>query len=369
MQEAGRFLPAAAAFDGVVGGAAARALFFEGGGLALGLGTGTFNLVAAGSCPGDPAKPCDAGSALANFNLDGTLDTVIAPYDASTSSYQSVLRIGTAAGFGDPQSLKITPGARNSIISGDWNLDGAPDLAVASGQSVRIYLNLTPTVLTSAVWTPWSRSEAATKMVTPGSLATAKGVNYSTQAASAPGIPYPLKLGGVQVRLNDPAGGHNFAPLLYVSPSQINFQVPSNTALGWSAVDLVTSDSTRFIGWVEVKETAPTIFYVVTGSKVNPDGSTTPTQFDFDAHWPVPAIVTFYGTGFRGATPENTRLLLGSSSIKPLSVGPHPSLPGIDALVFRIDAGDVDYEDDVYGSGVIIQTKGLRSNFMYTGFW
>jgi hypothetical protein len=56
----------------------------------------------------------------------------------------------------------------------------------------------------------------------PGSIATIFGTNLGAATAIAPGVPLPRQLGGTRVTWNGVA-----APLFYVSPTQINFQVPS----------------------------------------------------------------------------------------------------------------------------------------------
>src|ERR1051325_10431416 len=57
--------------------------------------------------------------------------------------------------------------------------------------------------------------------VAPGSVLSIFGSNLSTLTASAPGIPLPTTLADVQVLVNGKP-----APLFYVSPTQINFQLP-----------------------------------------------------------------------------------------------------------------------------------------------
>jgi len=56
----------------------------------------------------------------------------------------------------------------------------------------------------------------------PGSIASVFGSNLAAAAATAQAYPLPRQLGGASVTWNGVA-----APLLYVSPTQINFQVPS----------------------------------------------------------------------------------------------------------------------------------------------
>ena len=61
-----------------------------------------------------------------------------------------------------------------------------------------------------------------------GGLASLFGTNLATQTASATGLPLPIVLGGTTVTI----GGVQ-APLLYVSPGQINLQVPTTGPLAY----------------------------------------------------------------------------------------------------------------------------------------
>jgi uncharacterized protein (TIGR03437 family) len=65
--------------------------------------------------------------------------------------------------------------------------------------------------------------------ISPGALATVFGSNFALRNASA-NAPLPLSLTGVSVSVNGQS-----APLLYVTPTQVNFQVPWETALGSAA--------------------------------------------------------------------------------------------------------------------------------------
>ncbi len=44
--------------------------------------------------------------------------------------------------------------------------------------------------------------------------------------------PYSTSLGGIALQVVDAAGATRLATLLYVSPSQINFLIPTGTAAG-----------------------------------------------------------------------------------------------------------------------------------------
>src|SRR5271157_1950595 len=63
--------------------------------------------------------------------------------------------------------------------------------------------------------------------VSPGELASIFGSNLADSAQQASGFPLPRSMSGATVYVNQAA-----VPLLYVSNTQINFQVPSNLASG-----------------------------------------------------------------------------------------------------------------------------------------
>jgi uncharacterized protein (TIGR03437 family) len=69
----------------------------------------------------------------------------------------------------------------------------------------------------------WGSAEPGRGALAPGSLAVVFGQNLAAVRTTATAPPFPIELGGVRVLLDGAA-----APLLYVSPTQINFQVPSS---------------------------------------------------------------------------------------------------------------------------------------------
>jgi len=70
--------------------------------------------------------------------------------------------------------------------------------------------------------------------IAPGALATIFGTNLSVETATAQVLPLPKTLGGVRLQI----GGRE-AALLYVSPTQINFQVPAPPEYGPESLSLV----------------------------------------------------------------------------------------------------------------------------------
>ena len=64
-------------------------------------------------------------------------------------------------------------------------------------------------------------SFAAKVPVTPGSIVSLFGTDLASSSALAPALPLPTSLGGISLEVNGLA-----APLIFVSPQQINFQLP-----------------------------------------------------------------------------------------------------------------------------------------------
>jgi uncharacterized protein (TIGR03437 family) len=111
----------------------------------------------------------------------------------------------------------------------------------------------------------------ASGMVSPGSLADIYGTGLAATAANASAGPtLPTTLGGVQVRVNGTP-----APLIYVSPLQIVFQLPYETVLGTASVVVVSNNTASAAVPVSVQQAAP--FILTYGNNravvINPDGS------------------------------------------------------------------------------------------------
>jgi uncharacterized protein (TIGR03437 family) len=92
--------------------------------------------------------------------------------------------------------------------------------------------------------------------ISPGSLATIFGSGFGAAAASASSAPFPKTLGNVSVNVNS-AG----AALVYVSPAQINFQVPWETTPGTASITVTANGQTSPPVSVQVVTAAPGLFF------------------------------------------------------------------------------------------------------------
>jgi uncharacterized protein (TIGR03437 family) len=98
--------------------------------------------------------------------------------------------------------------------------------------------------------------------ISPGALATVFGSNFALRNASA-NAPLPTSLGGVSVSVNGQS-----APLLYVTPTQVNFQVPWETALGTASVTVNVNGGASNSITVSVLGAAPGLFSTSSGHAV-----------------------------------------------------------------------------------------------------
>ncbi len=118
-----------------------------------------------------------------------------------------------------------------------------------------------PTTRASRAAAPVALVNAASyeATVAPGSIAALFGAGMARQTAIAPSLPLPTTLAGVTVKIN----GIN-APLFFVSPNQINLQVPGGVAAGSANIEVFNTGSTTAVGEgaVNVAESSPGIFTI-----------------------------------------------------------------------------------------------------------
>jgi uncharacterized protein (TIGR03437 family) len=114
---------------------------------------------------------------------------------------------------------------------------------------------------TSAVAAQVSLVNAASyeAVVAPGSIGALFGTNFTMQTQLAVNLPLPTTLGGVSVKIAGKA-----APLFFVSPSQINLQVPSGISAGTAMVEVFNTAGALPVsaGTVTIADAAPGVFTV-----------------------------------------------------------------------------------------------------------
>ncbi len=204
------------------------------------------------------------GAAQAVLVIDqrdpGTTTTI--PLMASLARV-TVLLSGTGAGNGyGSVSLTIPndPALVGATLFGRWFVSDASavgGVAVSPAFQITIFGTAVSTVPALATV---SAASYAIGAVAPESIVSGFGTNFSTLTAAATVLPLPETLAGVTVTVKDVLGKERLAPLLYVSPTQINYQIPSGTALGEGTVTIRQSGSIVASGLLQVAPVAPSLF-------------------------------------------------------------------------------------------------------------
>ena len=119
-----------------------------------------------------------------------------------------------------------------TAVAADFNNDGLSDLALSfSNSGVFDSLDFTTSILIndspgSGFLSTGVSSATRTAPVGHQSLVSAYGVDLAPATEVAPPGMFPTTLGGIRLHLRDSTGLDLLAPLLYVSPAQINYVVP-----------------------------------------------------------------------------------------------------------------------------------------------
>lgn len=162
-------------------------------------------------------------------------------------------------------------------------------------------------------------SGSASPTVAPGSLASAFGTFPGAATATATNLPLPTVLGGAEVLVAGRA-----APLLYVSASQINFQVPGQTGAGAAMVVFRVNGTQTAMSRLMVATAAPGVFSVV-----NQDGKTHGPNDPVRRGDPLTIWATGYGE-LTGTVPDGNS---GPNPALTTKVKPRVSIGGAEAEV------------------------------------
>jgi uncharacterized protein (TIGR03437 family) len=220
---------------------------------------------------------------------------------------------------------------------------------------------------------------AASSIVTvaPQSIASLYGSNLAQTTAQATTTPLPLNLGGVTLTVLDSTGKSQPAQLLFVSSGQINFVVPSGTAIGLAQFKVAGGGTASAPG--TVLNVAPTLFSAngtgtgvaaATAAQLTSSNTLTPvTVFQCSASGcaPAPIVVsasapvylTLYGTGIRNAgSSSNVTVTINGIDVPVLYAGSQPSFTGLDQVNVQLPAS-------LRGSGVtniVLTANGQTAN-------
>jgi adhesin/invasin len=139
---------------------------------------------------------------------------------------------------------------------------------------------------------------SSARRISPGALATVYGTGFGTATAQPP-APLPTSVGGISVLVNGAA-----APILYLSPGQVNFQVPWGTQPGDANITVSVGGGVSNAVTVPVVTAGPGLFYdaasgaaiVQNAPEYSLNGPNNPA--------PVGSTIVAYTTGTGPVTPN-----------------------------------------------------------------
>jgi uncharacterized protein (TIGR03437 family) len=195
---------------------------------------------------------------------------------------------------------------------------------------------------------------SADTAIAPGSLASIYGQSLAAAIAQAGSVPLPTALGGVTLVVTDASGVQRNAPLLYVSPGQINFLLPDNIAPGTATFALTGSPAPQSFT-TAVDPVAPALFSMngtgagvaaALGVRVQAGngqlqssipvfqcGSAGCNAVPIALGVDTPVFLSFYGTGIRNRTSlANVSLTVNGVDVPVQYAGPAPGFEGLDQV-------------------------------------
>ena len=225
------------------------------------------------------------------------------------------------------------------------------------------------------------QSAAATSPATaPNSLATIFGSNLAAQTAQATTQPLPTSLGGIGITIKDATGTERSAPLIYVSPGQVNLMIPEGTASG-TATFTINGGTATITATGNVQNVVPTLFSMNGNGKgvaaavairidaANPQVQSSVPVFQCDnsgcVSTPIdlgvdtPVYLSLYGTGIRNRSSlSNVSVAINNIGVPVLYAGPQTQFDGLDQVNVLLSL-------DLRGSGessVVLKVDGQVAN-------
>jgi uncharacterized protein (TIGR03437 family) len=277
--------------------------------------------------------------------------------------------VSTPDGITVSQDGKVT-GTPSTAGTFTINLMVQDSLQVAASGAVTLRVDSGLVVLSAASLKPGP--------VAPSSMVTVFGGQLADGTQSAATQPLPTTLGNCTLTITDVNGVARPAGLYYISPNQINFTVPADTAAGTATISVTNGTDTRTLGTLTVATTAPGLFFLNADglaaaglTRVNGAGTTyqETAQLDNSTNLFVPVPVdlgsdtdqvylTLYGTGVRNRQSlASVQVLIAGMPVTADYAGPSGS-DGVDIVRVLLPKG-------LRGTGmatVVVTVNAVSSN-------
>ncbi len=190
-----------------------------------------------------------------NYRTANTLRAVSDPADGVDFAFDPP----SADGFyPSDATVRVTATAREGFRFRRWggDLEGTSNtsfVSLGTPRLVRALLDKIPTIPTAGIRN--AAGETPELVIAPGSIISVFGSLLAPGYAAAPAGPLSQTLAGTVVQWNN-----RLLPLLFVSPDQINAQVPSDLTEGEQTLAVRTGNQPAIQGKIQVVRNAPGLF-------------------------------------------------------------------------------------------------------------
>jgi uncharacterized protein (TIGR03437 family) len=299
-------------------------------------------------------------AAIRDILIDPTMPQVIYAADPRTGVYRSE--------DGSKSWVLINRGLRMRNVNAlGLSSDGSTLYAATEGEGV-FRLDLRPRAET-AVAAVSAASFAKDGPLAPESIASLFGQGLAAATQQAGALPLPTSLGDVSVVVTDSTGMDRWAPLFFVSATQINCQIPLGTGTGLATLRVFQRSRVVARGQVRIEPVAPALFTanadghgvaLAVAVRVGADGAQTvlpvfecgaapgscvakPIDLGGESEQ---VILLLFGTGIRGSAALPS-VSIGGIGAEVLGAGPQGQYVGLDQVNVRLPRalmgrGDVD---------------------------
>jgi uncharacterized protein (TIGR03437 family) len=218
-----------------------------------------------------------------------------------------------------------------------------------------------------------------TTTLAPEAIASAFGANLAAVTQQPTAVPLPTNLGGTNVVIKDVNGISRSAELFFVSPTQVNYQVPPGVAIGMASVTVSVNGDPVALGTANIAAVAPGLYtanstgqgaaaaivltihadrtssFVLTFQCPSAGNCTTlPIDLGLDTDT---VVLELYGTGIRGHSVGVT-CRVGATTLPVAYAGPQGGFVGLDQV-------NVTLPKSLRGSGnttVLLTVDGQAAN-------
>jgi uncharacterized protein (TIGR03437 family) len=274
---------------------------------------------------------------------------------------------------------------RVSVLQLRYHQASGSLVAATHGRGIyRLTVNPRPLATVSAA--SFSNNDLASE-----AIVASFGTELATKTEAANKLPLPTELAGTRVYVRDAFGTERQAALFFVSPGQVNYQIPPGSIPGVALITVINSDGKTSVGFSNLNYVTPSLFTANangTGApagavyRVRANGTTTvePLAQQQGAQFvPLPIDVSnvteqvflvLYGTGFRNRSAITAAsVTFTGNGFSPIAgavtyAGAQGTLVGLDQLNLRVPPS-------MAGRGevsLVFSVEGKQANLVRVNF-